>query len=130
MGRGSIFFLISLFLIAEEAGYAATPNRGGANISCVKESGFIEGPMVPSATAAREIYNAVAKAGHYKKKLGHTITTSDEGDRWAVSAYRMPRDSDSYVKNGMEYIFVEHGGGGFTLYIDKCTGKLSAYFAR
>ena len=96
----------------------ATP-ADGAPLACPKEPGFIGGPLVPTADAAKGIFAVVSQAilpGQPRDK--YVLVATDNGTTWSVSqGLRPPNDKNTF------------GGGGLTMQIDKCTGAISEVHA-
>ena len=79
-------------------------------IPCPQEEGKLPGPYVPTAQAAREIYQAVARARHLLRSDLQTIVV-DESDGWGVLQVIRGTTNDPV---------------GFALEINKCSGAMFA----
>ncbi|MBV9989810.1 MAG: hypothetical protein JOZ72_00840 [Alphaproteobacteria bacterium] len=95
---------------------------------------MIEGPVVPTKQAAKEIYIAIAKAREPKAwRKQPDIFVLDEGATWGVGQ-DSPVPPVKTWKNAqgkvMETITVSTGGGGLEMEIDKCTGAVAMHYAR
>jgi len=102
----------------------------GAAIQCEKQPGFMQGPVVPDARTAKEIYIAVARAPELHRLEGHgPITVLDEGDKWGVTHYLEPKRTFSH-HGKLETVTVVAGGGDLAMDIDKCTGAVSMMLNR
>ena len=82
----------------------------GESIPCPQEEGKLPGPYVPTAQAAREIYQAVARARHLLRSDLQTIVV-DESDGWGVLQVIRGTTNDPV---------------GFALEINKCSGAMFA----
>jgi hypothetical protein len=93
-----------------------------ATIACVKQPGFIGGPFVATAQAARLIYLAIAQeiAPDLLKQYP-IVTAEDRGDHWDVSQTR--EDAEVHLQPGE--VVVSAGGGQLYMTIDKCSGAIS-----
>ena len=89
---------------------------------CSKQPGFIGGPFVPTARAARRIYLAVVQEiAPDKLKQYPNVTVEDAGDHWYVSQTRHHRP----VRLPSNTVSVDAGGGQLYMQIDKCSGAIS-----
>lgn len=79
-------------------------------ILCPQEQGKLPGPYVPTAQAAREIYQAVARARHVLRS-DLQIVVVDESDGWGVLQVMRGTTNDPV---------------GFALEINKCSGQMFA----
>jgi hypothetical protein len=79
-------------------------------ILCPREEGKLPGPYVPTAQAAREIYQAVARARQMLRS-DLQIVVVDESDGWGVLQVIRGTTNDPV---------------GFELEINKCSGTMFA----
>jgi len=90
--------------------------------ACIKQPGFIGGPFVPTARAARLIYLAVAdEIAPGLLKQYPIVIAQDRGDHWDVS---QTRHEPPYRPRPGEVV-VSAGGGQLYMQIDKCSGAIS-----
>jgi hypothetical protein len=119
------FFLIAAALCSIAAGHADEHEPVSAqpvNVACIKQPGFIGGPFVPSTTAARLIYLAVAEEiAPDRLKQYPIVTVEDRGDHWEVSQTR--NEPEAHLQSGQ--VVVSAGGGQLYMNIDKCSGAIS-----
>jgi hypothetical protein len=103
--------------ITVEAGPAAMRPMAAA---CPHLDGYIDGPFVPTAAAARRVYLAVrdAVAPDLRSQRHVRVVVEDEGGRWSVY-------SSMRVEERSGHLTVLMGGGGLGLKIDKCSGAIS-----
>jgi hypothetical protein len=103
---------------------AHSEQSAAASVRCVKRTGFLVGPVVPTAEVAREIYIAVARYPQlHKLERPGPVVVDDEGSKWGVSHYLPPKVTTS--RDGKyETVDVMAGGGDLTMEIDKCTGAV------
>lgn len=90
--------------------YDATSAERSPAILCPQEGGKLPGPYVPTAQAAREIYQAVARARHVLRS-DLQIVVVDESDGWGVLQVVRGTTNDPV---------------GFELEINKCSGQMFA----
>jgi len=88
----------------------ADSGESSGAILCPKEEGKLPGPYVPTTQAAREIYQAVARARHVLRSDLQTIVV-DESDSWGVLQVIRGTTNDPV---------------GFALEINKCSGQMFA----
>jgi hypothetical protein len=97
---------------------------------CQKQSGWLAGPVVPTAEIAKSIYSAVASAPALHRLEGSgPISVIDEGDKWAVTHSQAPKYGRS-PDGKNETVEVSVGGGHLAMEIDKCTGAVSMSLSR
>ena len=97
---------IAAILIAHDADSGESSQR----ILCPMEAGKLPGPYVPTAQAAREIYQAVARARNVLRSDLQIIVV-DESDSWGVLQVIRGTTNDPV---------------GFALEINKCSGQMFA----
>ena len=88
----------------------ADSGQSSPAIACAKEEGKLPGPYVPTAQAAREIYQAVARARQMLRS-DLQIVVVDESDGWGVLQVIRGTTNDPV---------------GFELEINKCSGTMFA----
>lgn len=114
----SLLFIVS-HVSAQEPNVATDP---AVKTICSKQPGFIGGPFVPTARAARRIYLAVAREiASEKLKEYPVVTVEDAGDHWYVSQTRHHRTA----RLPPNTVSVDAGGGQLYMQIDKCSGAIS-----
>ena len=94
--------------------------------ACKHVEGSLEGPFVPNAATARQIFNAVRTvvAPDFASAKNSSITIRDTGPYWVVSQNIRVIGQDGKLLELM-------GGAGFSVYVDKCSGAiLKAAFNR
>ena len=103
---------------------ARSEHSAATGLQCVKQDGFLIGPVVPTAEVARAIYIAVARFPQLHKLEGPgPIVVVDEGSKWDVSHYLPPKMTTS--RDGKyETVEATAGGGDLAMEIDKCTGAV------
>jgi hypothetical protein len=113
-------FVLSTVLLAIPTFSVAVPDSRVAGSGCPHLGGYIDGPFVPTAAAARGIYIAIrnAIAPSYRSAKHATIIAEDKIDHWEV--YQRIN-----VKNRSGQLVPLMGGAGLGLYINKCTGAIS-----
>ena len=89
---------------------SADSGESSPAILCPQEEGKLTGPYVPTAQAAREIYQAVARARH-ELRSDLQIVVVDESDGWGVLQVIRGTTNDPV---------------GFELEINKCSGQMFA----
>jgi hypothetical protein len=88
----------------------ADSGESSAAIVCPMEAGKLPGPYVPTAQAAREIFQAVARARHVLRSDLQVVVV-DESDDWGVLQVMRGTTNDPV---------------GFELEINKCSGQMFA----
>jgi hypothetical protein len=115
------FLLFSALLLS-------TPCWAAAQV-CDQPAGRAIGAVVPTATAARAIYEAIAKGRNDRIKTANNILVNDKGDYWEVFQY--PKKTQSFVRrNGVETVQVVAGGGTLELEINKCDARVLGAYSR
>jgi hypothetical protein len=85
---------------------------------CPHTAGHIQGPFVPTAAAARQVFIAIGDAVAPDAMAKHQdVVVQDEGSYWAV--FQTMR-----VRRGENGPVVTSSGGGLSLDLDKCTGAV------
>jgi hypothetical protein len=113
---GAAVFVMS----AQPANLVAAPEAGaGAVAACGPSGGVIDGPFVPTASVARQVFSAVLSGFRPRLRApGRTrVVVDDKGDHWEVYSVALRRD-----RTGR---YVAAQGGGYGMNIDKCTGAVS-----
>jgi hypothetical protein len=90
--------------------HGADSGESSQTILCPMEAGKLPGPYVPTVQAAREIYQAVARARHVLRSDLQIIVV-DESDGWGVLQVVRGTTNDPV---------------GFELEINKCSGQMFA----
>jgi hypothetical protein len=108
----SATFAFALAAHAWAAQPAATP-------TCVKVEGMISGPIVSSPQAAREIYEAIARARGDKILQTNKIVVQDDGEHWSVFQYPANPAGKAVL-----------GGGTLDMEINKCDASIRAHYDR
>ena len=113
-------FFLSTVLAAVPTLSSAAPESRASGAGCPRLGGYLDGPFVPTAEVAREIYVAVrnAIAPSYRSAKHAPVVAEDKGDHWEVSQ-RIP------VRNESGKLVDVMGEAGIGLDIDKCTGAIS-----
>ena len=114
---------IALFSIATaHADKTEAVSPEPVKVACIKQAGFIGGPFVATASAARLIYLAVAEEiAPDRLKQYPIVTVEDRGDHWEVSQTR--NEPEAHLQSGE--VVVSAGGGQLYMNIDKCSGAIS-----
>jgi hypothetical protein len=87
------------------------------------------GPIVPTADAARELYETISSIRHAPIRAQEDILVNDKGDYWEV--YQYHDDSAVQVINGVETVRLpSHIHGALNLEIKKCDGATVGYYNR
>ena len=99
---------------------SAAPVSENNGLACPYSSGYLQGPFVPTADAARQIFAAIrnAIAPEYSAAKRTSIIVDDKGDHWEVYQRIHVVDRAGKTVDLM-------GGGGLGLEIDKCTASIS-----
>jgi hypothetical protein len=96
----------------------------GEKVGLCRTGGIGGDPLVPTATAAREIYRAVVLAvvpGNLDKFP--IIVVEDTGDHWSIGNTRHEDQVPRPAPPGA--VLVTTGGGQFHMDLDKCSGTIS-----
>jgi len=84
---------------------------------CPHHPGFIDGPVVPTADAAKAIFSIVSSAiAPGRRKDTYVLMAADDGETWMLTEALPPPPEGT----------TRYGGGGLTMRIDKCSGAISA----
>jgi hypothetical protein len=107
-----------------------------SNVSptCVKEDGFVAGPVVITKAEAEEIYVAIARALHPNSWRKYpVIFVLDGGDHWEVGQKKAGANA-KFFRNGnggeTETVTVYAGGGEIEMQINKCDASTKVNFSR
>jgi hypothetical protein len=94
----------------------ARAEQPASTLTCNKVAEII-GLMVPTRQAAREVYEAIARARGDKILQTHEILVEDDGEHWSVFQFPI-------IYDGMR------GGGTLTMKISKCDASIRAHYSR
>ena len=106
-----------------------------SKVSCRKEPGYLEGPLVPTKLAAKEIYVAIARSLDPSGWRKHSeVFVLDEGNYWGVGQHDPVKKPSKAVKdeNGVDadQITISSGGGAIEMQINKCNASVRTSYSR
>ena len=115
----SIVAMTACAMLASAPTCYASPATATGQATCQPSGGYINGPFVPTPSAARRIYYAVrdAVASDFRLMKNTSVKVVDEGDRWDVYSVVLVRNAAGRLTPAQ--------GGGFGMEINKCTGAVS-----
>jgi len=116
-------------LVIFAAGTGSVQAEPASPITCTKADGMIQGPIVATAQAAREIYLAVAHSRRDKIKPANKIVVNDDGFYWTIFQYPAHLPPNRVV-GGILMVTVVTGDGTLEMTINKCDGSLTAHYSR
>lgn len=99
---------------------------GASSVFCKRVEGSLDGPFVPNAATARQIFIAVRAvvAPDLHSAKNSSVTVRDAGQYWVVTQQIRVRESGGKLISLM-------GGAGISMKVDKCSGAvLEAAFNR